>query len=63
MNKRKIKQPPPIARHPLYSRAIQELNERILENSESNDLEKIDLLRLIVFGEVDGIPVSETKNT
>ena len=50
MNHNQRKLPLTIARHPVYRRALQNLNATLEQNSGNQSIEQIELLRIGVFG-------------
>ena len=55
---RKQQQHLSITRNPIYSRAIQTLNDALEQNTEHPNVEKIRLLRIALFGDVEKLDQS-----
>lgn len=49
-----------ITRHPAYRRALQSLNEAIEQNTEHPNVEKIRLMRIAMFSDIEDLEQSDT---
>lgn len=58
MNHRQTNQSLPITHRPAYRRAIQELDEALEQNTEHPNIEKIRLMRIAMFADVDALEES-----
>jgi hypothetical protein len=57
MNRRQ-KSPPPRLKNPAYRPAFEKLDEALAENTPCNNYEKIQLMRLALFGDVAKLQAS-----
>ena len=58
MNQHQRKQSLPITHHPAWRHAIQELDDAIEQNTEHPNAEKIRLMRIAMFSDVDALEES-----